>query len=104
MTSSDAEPMCIDKEFLEMYKSKIQKMHKSSAEGKIAVSMIAKNHYYPCIGKSTAADAYKFFDALSMNGLGKILEDCGCKYFVFTDKENANADQLSLFKNLGIKL
>ena len=95
---------CIDKEFIELYKGKIKKIYNNSINGKIPLSSITKNHWYPCIGKSTGADAFIFMEAIVKHGLGQLFEENGMKCFQFTEKENASADQISFFNKIGVKL
>ena len=95
----------IDREFLLMYKGKIQKMFTQSNNHRIAVSFITRNHLYPKIGgKSTAADCMKFLHGMEINGIGNLKEENGTSFFVFVEKENASADQIELLKVLDIKI
>ena len=95
-------PDCVDREFLLMYKLKIQKMHANTTNGVITLSLITKNHYYPQLGKSSGADAHNFTKALELHGIGKNTEVNGVKSFAFIDKENANTEQMALLNDLGI--
>ena len=94
----------IDRDFLLMYKAKINKILSHSTNNKIAISYITRNHLYPKIGgKSTSADCMKFLCGLQFNGIGKIIEEeNGSNYFVFVEKENASVDQLELIKDLDL--
>ena len=107
MHSCLPDPEVMDSEFLQIHKSKIQKLFQLDSQS-VPFSTITRDHLYPQIGgKANSEDAKKFLRGLQLNGIGtfhkKELNVSKKPVFIVNKKENVSSpSKINLYNRLGL--